>query len=145
MATVADLLEQEVSDWGEVLAHRADEAVIDAVKTRFTGAGVPAEVVADTLRDGGAALYHAVASGRSDWATPFGGLLAVALLTAEVAAYCSHLVARASAVRSVAVDSLLEDFSAVSVASELGVSRQKVYEIGRGGARLREAMRQASR
>jgi len=35
------------------------------------------------------------------------------------------------------VDDLLEDFSAVDVAARLGVSRQKVYEIGRVGARLR--------
>ncbi|SHI48927.1 hypothetical protein SAMN02745244_00456 [Tessaracoccus bendigoensis DSM 12906] len=145
MTTVAELLDHGLSDWSHVLAHRADEAVIDAVRARFMGAGVPVELVADTLRDGGAALHQAVASERSDWATPFGGLLAVALLTAEVAAYCSHLVARASAVRSVAVDSLLEDFSAVAVASELGVSRQKVYEIGRGGAKLRDALRQANR
>ena len=33
------------------------------------------------------------------------------------------------------VDTLLDDFSAVSVARELGVSRQKVYEIARSGLR----------
>ncbi|WP_454132048.1 hypothetical protein [Microbacterium lacticum] len=133
------LLDSEVSGWGEVLAHRSDDAAIAAVKTRFVDAGVPVELVADTLRDGGDALHRAAASGHPDWTARFGGLLAVALLAGEVAAYSSHLVARASAVRSVAVDSLLEDFSAVSVAAELGVSRQKVYEIGRGGARLRES------
>lgn len=133
------LLASEVSDWGEVLAHRSDDAAIDAVKTRFVEAGVPVELVADTLRDGGDALHRAAVSGHPDWTAQFGGLIAVALLAGEVAAYSSHLVARASAVRSVAVDSLLENFSAVSVAAELGVSRQKVYEIGRGGARLRES------
>ncbi|WP_341728510.1 hypothetical protein [Brooklawnia sp.] len=139
MTTYNDLLGSGVSDWGGVLAHRSDAATIDAVSARFVEAGVPVELVADTLRDGGAALHRAATSGRSDWMVPFGGLLAVALLAGEVAAYSSHLVARASAVRSVAVDSLLEDFSAVSVAAELGVSRQKVYEIARGGARLRDA------
>jgi hypothetical protein len=33
------------------------------------------------------------------------------------------------------VKALLDDFSAVSVAAYLGVSRQKVYELGRAGHR----------
>ena len=133
------LLQHDVSDWDTVLAHRPDEATIAAVRARFVDAGVSAEAVAAALRDGGESLFRAASTEHPGWAAHFGGLLAAALLAGEVAAYSSHLVARASSVRSVAVDSLLEDFSAVSVASELGVSRQKVYEIARGGARLREA------
>jgi hypothetical protein len=55
----------------------------------------------------------------------------VALLAAEVSALAAHLNARASAVRALAVDALLEDFSAVTVAAYLGVSRQKVYDLSR--------------
>ena len=33
--------------------------------------------------------------------------------------------------RALAVDALLEDFSAVTVAAYLGVSRQKVYDLSR--------------
>lgn len=139
METDTQLFQHDVSEWDAVLAHRVDEATIAAVRARFIDAGVSPEVVAEALRDGGESLFRAASSEHPDWATRFGGLLAAALLAGEVAAYSSHLVARASAVRSVAVDSLLEDFSAVSMASELGVSRQKVYEIARGGARLREA------
>jgi hypothetical protein len=87
------------------------------------------------LADGGDALYAAAASGLADWAAPFGGPLAAALLAAEVSALSAHLSSRASGVRSLAVDSLLDDYSAVSVAARLGVSRQKVYEISRSGLR----------
>jgi predicted DNA-binding protein YlxM (UPF0122 family) len=38
-------------------------------------------------------------------------------------------------VRAFAVELLLDDFSAVSVADELGVSRQKVYDIARASHR----------
>jgi hypothetical protein len=37
-------------------------------------------------------------------------------------------------VRAIAVDALLDEFSAVTVATRLGVSRQKVYEIGQAAA-----------
>lgn len=126
--------------WESVLAHRSDPAAVDAARARFVSQGMTVELVAATLADSGAALFRDVSSGRSDWAVPYGGLLGAALLAGEVAIYSSTLVARASAIRSVAVDALLEDFSAVSVASDLGVSRQKVYEIGRGGATLRETI-----
>jgi hypothetical protein len=38
---------------------------------------------------------------------------------------------RGVAVRPLAVDALLEDHSAVTVAARLGISRQKVYDISR--------------
>jgi len=82
-------------------------------------------------------MAAAVASGRPDWAARYGGFLPAALIAAEVAARAAFLVARASIVRSVAVDALLEDESAVTVASELGVSRQKVYEIARDSTKRR--------
>lgn len=66
-----------------------------------------------------------------DWADRFGGPLAVALLAAEVSALAAHLNARGSAVRALAVDALLDEFSAVTVAAHLGVSRQKVYDLSR--------------
>jgi len=126
--------------WEATLAHRADPAAAALARARFETQGIPVEVVAASLSDSGAALFRDVSSGRSDWAVPYGGLLGAALLAGEVAIYSSTLVARASAIRSVAVDALLEDFSAVSVAADLGVSRQKVYEIARGGAKLRESI-----
>ncbi|KAA9158969.1 hypothetical protein F6B41_01420 [Microbacterium lushaniae] len=133
----ADVLALE---WDAVLAHRGDASTVAQVKDRFIVHGVTPEAVAAALRDGGSGIAAAAASGREDWAAPYGGFLAVALIAAEVAAYSSHLVARASAVRSVAVDALLEDFSAVSVAGELGVSRQKVYEIARDSAKRRASI-----
>jgi hypothetical protein len=83
------------------------------------------------LDDGGDALYAAANSGDRDWTDRFGGPLAVALLAAEVSALAAHLNARGSAVRALAVDALLDDFSAVTVAASLGVSRQKVYDLSR--------------
>jgi hypothetical protein len=83
------------------------------------------------LDDGGDALYAAAGSGDKTWADRFGGPLAVALLAAEVSALAAHLNARGSAVRALAVDALLDEFSAVTVAAHLGVSRQKVYDISR--------------
>lgn len=124
--------------WHGVLPHREPDQ-IPAIAARFDEAGVSADLVRSVLADSGAALAEALQSGDSDWARPFGGLLAVALLAGEVAAQAAYLVSRASMVRSVAVDALLDDFSAVVVAQSLGVSRQKVYEIGRNGARAREA------
>lgn len=117
--------------WDRVLAHRPED-VRAGVADRFEEAVVGPELVEDVLRDGGDALHMAAQGGDPDWADRFGGRLGVALLSAEVSALTSHLNARASAVRAVAVDQLLEDFSAVTVAARLGISRQKVYEISRG-------------
>lgn len=91
-----------------------------------------AELVRDVLSDGGDGLYAAAKSGDKDWADRFGGPLAAALLAAEVSALVAHLNSRASAVRAAAVEVLLDDYSAVTVAAYLGVSRQKVYDISRG-------------
>lgn len=103
-----------------------------SVAERFEGSGVAPELVERVLQDGGDALHETARGARPGWADRFGGWLAVALLSAEVSALAAHLNARGSAVRSVAVDELLEDFSAITVAAHLGVSRQKVYEISRG-------------
>jgi hypothetical protein len=91
--------------------------------------------VRDVLSDGGDALYQAARQRSAGWAEPFGGNLAAALLAAEVSVFAAHLNSRASGVRSEAVAGLLEDYSAVTVAGELGISRQKVYEIARTGLR----------
>ncbi|HWL77531.1 hypothetical protein [Microbacterium sp.] len=123
--------------WLTALAHR-EPSEVAAVASRFEEVGVTPEMVRETIADLGATLTAAAAHCDDEhWADPFGGPLAVALLAAEVSAFASHVVSLASRVRSIAVDDLLEDFSAVDVAARLGVSRQKVYEIGRVGARLR--------
>lgn len=137
------LVDLDAPDWGAVLAHRGDAAGIAVVRDRFVEHGVSPGLVAQVLSDGGDGLFRAVSSGRPDWAVPYGGLLSAALLAGEVAVYSSHLVARAAAVRSVAVDTLLDDFSAVSVADDLGVSRQKVYEIARGSSKIRDVISEA--
>jgi hypothetical protein len=113
-----------------VLAHRPEDRRAQIVE-RFARHGIGADAVAAALDDLGTSLCAAASSGADDWAAPFGGALAVALLAAEVGAFAAHLNSRASAVRARAVDALLEEFSAVTVAAHLGVSRQKVYEIGR--------------
>ncbi len=117
--------------WDRLLAHRPPE-VRDDVRDRFVQNGVTPALVREVLSDGGDTLYAAATSGEKDWPDRFGGPLAVALLAAEVSALAAHLTSRASAVRALAVDILLDDVSAVTVAARLGVSRQKVYEIGRG-------------
>src|SRR5690606_21327884 len=122
--------------WAHVLAHRAaTDADLDELVARFTSCGLGPQEVRAVLMDGGDRLYEAAAGGEPGWADQFGGPLAVALLAAEVSAVASQLNSRASGVRSVAVDTLLDDYSAVTVARELGVSRQKVYEIARSGLR----------
>ncbi|TGD33129.1 hypothetical protein EB835_01075 [Brevibacterium sp. S22] len=108
---------------------------LDELVARFTSCGIGPQEVSAVLMDGGDSLYEAAAGGEPGWAEQFGGPLAVALLAAEVSAFASHLNSRASGARSVAVDTLLDDYSAVAVARELGVSRQKVYEIARSGLR----------
>ena len=114
------------------LDHRpADQR--DAVAARLAEAGLAPHDLAAALADGGDALYAASRARAADWSEPFGGDLRVALLAAEVSALAAHLNSRASAVRALAVDALLDDYSAVAVASALGVSRQKVYDISKGG------------
>ena len=122
--------------WQQVLTHRAaDDGSRDVAATRFTERGITPEQVSAVIADCGDALYSAAASGEPGWAEPFGGPLAVALLAAEVSIFAAHLNSRASGVRSAAVAELLDEYSAVTVASELGVARQKVYEIARAGLR----------
>lgn len=136
--------------WDRVLAHRPPASgnggnggtgtSREETAARFIATGVTPERVAAALADGGDALHRAAAASGNNaddaddsWAEPFGGLLAVALLAAEVSALTSHLNSRAAGVRSLAVDRLLDDLSAVTVAARLGVSRQKVYDVARGG------------
>ena len=116
--------------WDAVLAHRTPDAR-QPVRERFELAGVAPQLVRTALADGGDELFAAATGGAADWAKPFGGPLAVALIAAEVSALTAHLTSRASAVRALAVEALLDDYSAVTVASRLGVSRQKVYDIAR--------------
>lgn len=124
------------AEWQSVLSHRsADDGSRDAAAARFREAGVGAEQVREALSDGGDALYQAARRRHAGWAEPFGGVLAVALLAAEISAFAAHVNSRASGVRSEAVAELLDEYSAVTVAGELGVSRQKVYEISRTGLR----------
>lgn len=134
-----DVSDAPPEEWRQVLAHRihsgAEATTLNEVVGRYAAVGVTAEQVRQVLLDSGDGLYAAASSGKSDWADRFGGPLGVALLAAEVSALASHLNSRASGVRSVAVDALLEDYSAITVAAELGVSRQKVYEIARSGLR----------
>lgn len=119
--------------WDVVLAHRPDGART-AVAERFVEAGITPGDVSAVLADMGDCLHATAATGNERWAERFGGPLAVALLAAEVSALAAHLNSRASAVRAIAMDSLLDDYSAVTIATRLGVSRQKVYDIARGSA-----------
>lgn len=124
------------ASWAAVLTHRiGDPTEFDQVVSRLTACGISSRQVHVALADGGDALYAAAQSGRPDWCDAFGGPLAVALIAAEVGALAAHLNWRASGIRSLAVDALLDEFSAVSVATELGVARQKVYEIAKSGLR----------
>lgn len=116
--------------WDVVLAHRTPDTRAPA-RERFESAGVRLELVLAALADGGDELFAAAEKKNAGWAEPFGGVLAVALIAAEVSAFTAHLTSRASAVRALAVEALLDDFSAVTVATRLGVSRQKVYDIAR--------------
>jgi len=114
------------------LGHRPAEQRA-AIAARLSEAGLEPEQLASALADGGDALYAASRTGSDEWTHAFAGPLGVALLAAEVSALAAHLNSRASAVRALAVDALLDDYSAVAVASALGVSRQKVYDISKGG------------
>lgn len=117
--------------WERVLAHRPPE-LRTTVADRFTESGLTVDQVQCALDDLGDQLYAAAESADDDWAERFGGPLAAALLAAEVSSLAAHLNSRGSAVRALAVEVLLDDFSAVTVAAGLGVSRQKVYDIARG-------------
>lgn len=128
--------------WNRCVAHRP-AALRARVVERFEENGIVPELVQRVLEDGGDALYDAARSGAADWADEFGGRLAAALLAAEVSALAAHLNERASAVRSLAVDALLEEFSAITVASRLGVARQKVYDIAHGGRGVNEFIARA--
>jgi hypothetical protein len=118
-------------EWARVLAHRPPDLRPDVIG-RFEAAGIEPQHVLGVLSDAGDALYVAALAGGDGWTEPFGGTIAVALLAAEVSALAAHLNSRASALRAVAVNALLDEYSAVAVSAHLGVSRQKVYEIGRG-------------
>ena len=119
--------------WPQVLAHRTNPAELKEAAARFEEAGLGPSDVDAVLRDGGDALFAAASGAEPGWADPFGGLKSAALLAAELSSLTSALNSRASGIRSAAVALLLEDYSAVSVARELGISRQKVYEVGRAG------------
>jgi DNA-directed RNA polymerase specialized sigma24 family protein len=120
------------NSWSTILEHRPSDQRA-AVMERFIENGIGPRLVDAALADMGDALCVAASSGGDTWADAFGGRLAVALLAAEVSALAAHLNSRASTVRAMAVDRLLDEYSAVTVAARLGVSRQKVYDIGRGG------------
>lgn len=123
-------------EWHQVLAHRVSGgADVTDLIARYTNCGITPHQVRQVLMDGGDGLYAAATSGESNWTEQFGGPLGATLLATEVSVFASHLNTRASGVRSVAVEALLEDYSAVTVAAELGISRQKVYEIARDGLR----------
>ncbi|AXE39130.1 hypothetical protein [Acidipropionibacterium virtanenii] len=98
-------------------------------------------MAAMALADSGEMLARRMESGGPGWEQDFGGMLGVALLAGEVSAQAAFRVSQASKVRSAAVNALLEDFSAVFVASQLGISRQKVYEIGRTASTTRRGRR----
>ncbi|MGJ3190962.1 hypothetical protein [Paenarthrobacter sp. FR1] len=124
------------NEWLRVLTHRSDDdGSRDIAARRFAERGITPNQVRAVLADCGDALYAAAASGKAGWAEPFGGPLAVALLSAEVSMFAAHVNSRASGIRSAAVAELLDEYSAVTVAGELGVARQKVYEIARAGLR----------
>ncbi|WP_354260617.1 hypothetical protein [Arthrobacter sp. OAP107] len=123
-------------EWHDALAQRVDEHSRIATARRFLECGVTVEQVRAALMDGGDALFAAAHVGPEQWGEVSNGAVAVALLSAEISALMAHLNSRASGIRSVAVAELLEEYSAVSVAETLGVSRQKVYEIARAGLRL---------
>jgi hypothetical protein len=120
------------SGWDCVLAHRP-AGTRAPTAARFAAHGVTVDQVRQALDDGGRALQAAAESGVPGWAEPVGGLIGVALLAHEVSVHAEYVMSRAVAARSAAVFELLEEFSAVTVAQHLGVSRQAVFEISRRG------------
>ncbi len=117
--------------WDALISYRPAGEQRDVVIERLEKSGVTPELLAHVLSDGGDELYARARSGGEGWADEFGGALAAALLAAEVSALSAHLNSRAAAIRAHAVDELLDQVSVVAVAAHLGVSRQKVYELGR--------------
>ncbi|PXA80743.1 hypothetical protein DCC26_03630 [Auritidibacter sp. NML120779] len=121
------------AEWVRVLAHRQREGqhVMDKVVERFRAAGVRPDEVESHLCDAGDRLYAVATSDDDRWADEFGGPRAVAVLAVEISALMSHLVARTASIRSVCVEAMLEEFSAVTVAGAIGVARHKVYELAK--------------
>ncbi|QGF23202.1 hypothetical protein [Raineyella fluvialis] len=142
--------------WQLALPHRVHDGTFHAAVRRLADAGVTPEALLEAYADGGDALYRcAVAAGdplgrpsapvddagprrtgrraARGWAEEYGGCLAVALVAAEIGALTMHLGARAAFVRARAVRDLLLEWPAATLAEDLGVARQKVYDIGRRG------------
>lgn len=117
--------------WDTVLGYRKAGEQRSSIAQRLQDSGITPAHLTGVLLDGGDELYSRATSGDEDWAEPFGGPLGAALLAAEVSALSAHLNSRAAAVRAKAVDALLEEVSVVAIATHLGISRQKVYELGR--------------
>lgn len=126
--------EQLTHAWADVLSYREPDQVPE-IANRLASAGVTPEMAAMALADSGEMLAQRMESGDTGWEQDFGGMLGVALLAGEVSAQAAFRVSQASKVRSGAVNALLDEYSAVFVASQLGISRQKVYEIGRAASR----------
>ncbi len=117
--------------WNEILRYRADDRQREIVAARLSENGITPEILNSVLSDGGDELNARASGGGADWASSFGGPLAAALLAAEVSALSAHLNSRAANVRARAIEDLLDEVSVVAVANHLGISRQKVYELGR--------------
>ena len=120
--------------WSDVLSHREPDQVPE-IASRLASAGVTPDMTATALADSGEMLASRMESGDPGWEQDYGGMLGVALLAGEVSAQAAFRVSQASNVRSGAVNALLDEYSAVFVASQLGISRQKVYEIGRAASK----------
>jgi hypothetical protein len=115
---------------GSAAAHAEGRPSLDATDP-LDNKGIAADSLRLALEDSGAALYAAALGGEPGWADPFGGPLAAALLAAEMTSLAARLNSRAAAVRALAVGALLDEFSAVAVATRLGVTRQTVHEMSR--------------
>lgn len=99
--------------------------------------GLTPHVVRQHLADGGDKLWAAAQGAASaGWADPVDGPLTVTLLAREVMEYAAHLSARAAEVRRIGVNELLQEYSVVTVAGALRVSRQTVYSMAAGRSLL---------
>lgn len=116
------------AEWDAALAYRpvAQRGEVAADLTHY---GIAPDRVREHLLDGGATLWAAAqhADDDPDWAEPLGGPLAVTLLAREVMAYLDHMQSLAAEVRGRGISALLQDFSAVTVAEALRVSRPGLY------------------
>lgn len=119
------------SEWDSVLSYRPELEQRKTVAARLAENGITPQFLRSVLADGGDELNARALAGGQDWAEPFGGPLCAALLAAEVSALSAHLNSRAANVRAKAIEDLLDEISVVAVATHLGISRQKVYELGR--------------